>query len=515
MAYTVALYLRYSNDDGNTAENESIKNQRDLLNRFISGHEDFKGCTVTEFADDGYTGVNFTRPGFTQMMDAVKQKKIDCIAVKDFSRFGRNYVDVSDYIDQIFPFLGVRFISVNDRYDSKTTNAALGLDMSLKNLVYDLYSRDLSKKIKSARKTLMRKGAYIAPFAMYGYKKTLRDRKRLEVDPPAANVVKRIFDQAAEGVKARMIAMRLNSDGVLTPNEYAKSNSSRKKHYVGMDSMPLWTADIIRRIVQDERYLGKMVTNKYTSVKRKVTLIPKDEWIVVPATHEAIVSEGTWKKAQGIFRTRKEIIMPVEPKSVLTGMLKCGHCKKTLVLESRRKSDHVYFYCHNFNMGYGCKEARIEESILISILYTAIRKKLDLVQAAEPITTKRWHEKLEERKNRQRRLELKLKNAQLSQETALEQYMEDKITKGQYLTQKKETAEVIIEISQQLTALGELDGSMVEYVERHRPFYTSDVLTRDMVKALIKKVIIYSADSIEIIWMFAECYHELQALMAA
>ena len=137
----IAKYLRFSNDDGKAADSESVLNQRDLIDGFIFNQEDLQGCEVVEYVDDGFTGQNFQRPGFIGMMDAVKEQKIGCIIVKDFSRFGRNYIEVSDYIDQIFPFLGVRFIAVNEDYDSKTATAALGIDLAMKNIVYDLYAR--------------------------------------------------------------------------------------------------------------------------------------------------------------------------------------------------------------------------------------------------------------------------------------------------------------------------------------------------------------------------------------
>ena len=254
----IAKYLRFSNDDGKTDDSESIKNQRGLLDRYISEQEDLQGYEVVEFFDDGYTGMNFNRSGFLSMIDAVKEKKIGCILVKDFSRFGRNYIEVSDYIDQILPFLGIRFIAVNERYDSKTAPASLGLDMAMKNIVYDLYSKDLSVKVRSARKSLMKKGDYIAPFAIYGYTNKV-EKKRLIVDPTAAEVVKRMFDYAVNGENARQIAMRLNNEGILTPNAYNKSKSTKKKHYVPMDTAAIWTGDIARRILQDERYTGKMV----------------------------------------------------------------------------------------------------------------------------------------------------------------------------------------------------------------------------------------------------------------
>jgi len=230
----IAKYLRFSVDDGKTGDSESIKNQRDLLDQYISRQEDLQGCEVVEFFDDGYTGMNFNRPGFINMMDAIKAKKIGGIIVKDFSRFGRNYIEVSDYLDQIFPFLGIRFIAVNEQYDSKTAPASLGIDMAMKNIIYDLNSKDLSKKIRSARKTLMKKGDYISCYAIYGYTNKV-EKKKLVVDPPAAEIVRRMFEYAVNGDNARKIAMRLNDEGIPTPNAYNKSNSTNKKHYVQME----------------------------------------------------------------------------------------------------------------------------------------------------------------------------------------------------------------------------------------------------------------------------------------
>ena len=155
---TIAKYLRFSVDDGNTSDSESVSNQRDLLDWYISANEDLQSCEILEFADDGFTGTNFQRAGLIAMMDAAKAHTIDCIIVKDFSRLGRNYIEASDYIDQIFPFMGVRFIAVNEQYDSKTAGAALGVDMAMKNIIYDLYSRDLSKKSPLCPKIADEKG---------------------------------------------------------------------------------------------------------------------------------------------------------------------------------------------------------------------------------------------------------------------------------------------------------------------------------------------------------------------
>ena len=502
----IAKYLRFSVDDGKTSDSESVSNQRDLLDWYIANSEDLQGDKTIEFVDDGFTGTNFRRPGFIAMMEAVKAKKISCILVKDFSRLGRNYIEASDYIDQIFPFLGVRFIAVNEQYDSKTANAALGVDMAMKNIIYDLYSKDLSKKVRSARKTLMKKGEYIAPFAIYGYTNK-QEKKRLIVDPVSAKIVKRIFGYAAGGVKARQIAIRLNDEAVPTPNEYNRLKSTKKQHYVPMETVPLWTADIIRRILQDERYTGKMVCGKYTTVNHKAILMPKDEWVITLNTHEAIVSEEVFQAAQAIFRTRKEIVMPAEPKSVLTGILKCGCCKKSLAFESRYSRR---FYCHNFNMGTDCKHAKGDEAVLIDSIFAAVRVKLALIEASEQDYIADRQAREVEYNNSKRELETKLKKLKLAHTTLLEDYFEGKVEKDVLQAKKSQIAASVSDAEAQLSALGTLSEHTSELVEHHRPYYMQDALTRDMVRSLIKEVRVYSATELEIVWKFSECYNQLE-----
>ena len=504
---TIAKYLRFSNDDGKTGDSESIKNQRDLLDRYISERDDLHGCDVVEFWDDGFTGMNFQRPGFISMMDAVKEQKINCIVVKDFSRFGRNYIEVSDYIDQIFPFLGIRFIAVNEQYDSKTAIAALGVDMAMKNIIYDLYSKDLSVKVKSARKSLMKKGDYIAPFAIYGYTNKV-EKKRLVIDPTAAEVVKRMFEYAANGETARKIAIRLNDEGILPPNAYNKNKSTKKQHYVPMDTAAIWTGDIVRRILQDERYTGKMVCGKYEKRRGgKTTLIPKEDWVRTPGTHEAVVSEELFQQAQTVFRTRTKIIRPEKPRSILVGMLKCGYCNKSLVFEGRYRRR---FYCHNFNMGRGCEQATIDEPAFIETIYTIVKSKLELVRASEQAFTAKKQAKANERDAERRECEVRLKKLKLMQSNTLEQFLDGKLSKDSFQSEKAKITESIQETANRLAALDEHSESSLEFVESHKPYFGQETLTREMVQGLIKEIRVTTADEIEIVWKFQESYQDLQ-----
>jgi len=507
MPYTIAIYLRFSHDDGNTAENDSIVTQRGYLKQYISEHEDLRCGKVTEFIDDGYTGLNFKRPSFQKMIEAAKKGEIQCIIMKDFSRLGRQFYDVCDYIDQIFPFLGVRLIAVNEHYDSTAVNAAMGLDMVFRNFMHSVYSKDLSKKILTAKKTAMYKGEYSAPFAFYGYEKSPEVKKHIVIDPPAAEIVKRIFECAGNCEKARNIAIRLNNESILTPNEYNKQKNigkNGKQHYITIKTKPLWTADIVREIIQDERYTGKMVCGRYRRINNRVIQVSKSEWIITPNTHEAIVSDEIWQKAQGIFGTRKEITMPDTPKSIFVGKLTCGHCGKKLVYESHRNPP--FFYCHNFNMGLGCEEARVYEHTMKKAIFSVICAKLDLVQSFDNAVKTKTKLQTVERSVKKRELEQQLKKLELSQTKELERYFDGEIGKDEYIKFKETSAATIREVMKQLFVLNVTGKSAVEDAECHRPFYSADELTREMLTALIKEIRVCSADSIEIAWIFSDYY---------
>lgn len=203
-------YLRVSLEDENTGESESISNQRDLIGCYLKQHPEFTAYKVMEVVDDGHSGTNFDRPGIKRVLELVRQRKVAAILVKDLSRFGRNYKEVGSYLEQVFPFLGVRFISVNDGYDSNEyIGSTGGLDIACKALVHDLYSRDISRKVKSSRYARLRRGDYFCSVAPYGYVKSSEDKHRLVIDPPAAKVVRRIFDMTLAGFCTTEIARTL------------------------------------------------------------------------------------------------------------------------------------------------------------------------------------------------------------------------------------------------------------------------------------------------------------------
>lgn len=307
--YTICAYMRLSNEDrdvfGRKVESGSITSQRRLIMDFIDRQPEFAGCRVIERFDDGLSGRYFdTRPQFTDMINLAKQGKVDCIIVKDCSRFGRDYVELGDYLEQLFPFLRVRFISVNDHYDSDRDEG--GLDIAFKNLVYDIYSRDLSKKVRQARERLAVQGKYTAGQALYGYRKTAADKHKLEKDPETAPVVREIFDMRLAGMGVTDIARNLNDRGIGCPTVFLHGKGEAVNRKGGFEMM-CWTGGVINGLLQNEIYTGAVVSLKSTMDSRKGKLVarPKDEWVRVDGMHEAIVTKEEFRRVQEMVGTQK------------------------------------------------------------------------------------------------------------------------------------------------------------------------------------------------------------------
>ena len=299
----IAKYLRLSLDDA-VSESMSIPHQRLLLDEFID-EASIPNTTVLEFVDNGFTGTNLNRPAAQEMLDLVRCGKVNCIIVKDFSRFSRDSMESGYYIEQVFPLYGVRFISVADHYDSADYDGGTGgLDVAFKFMMHEYYSKDLSKKVKSALQILMKNGEHIVGGAIYGYHKN--DNGRWEHDPTAAEVVREIFDMALDGKTTAQIRDKLFADQRLAPREYEYSNK-------GKDIMPKynWTSRQIFRILTNEQYTGAYVAGKRESARigsKKMVEKDKSEWIVFPDSHPSIVSQEEFDRVQEILKAPKEAL---------------------------------------------------------------------------------------------------------------------------------------------------------------------------------------------------------------
>ena len=306
-----ALYLRLSESDGDLGidgkdESNSIENQRLLLQSYLTARNDMDG-EVVEYVDDGYSGTNFNRPAFKQMIEDAKKGKIDVILVKDLSRLGRDYIVTGDYIEQIFPMIGVRFIAVNNGYDTAEHNSGvMGFDVAVNNLINTFYSRDLSKKIKSGISSKWRRGVSTSSHAPYGYDKSKTEKGKYVVDPEAAKIVRLIFEKAADGLKTREIARILNEIGVLPPWEYlVKHNGWKPRKMITPESERLWDCTKVSAIIRKYDYTGAMVIGRRrpTSVGGKnMRVKPKSEWTIVEDVNEPIVSKELFEQANMSLR---------------------------------------------------------------------------------------------------------------------------------------------------------------------------------------------------------------------
>ena len=343
-----AMYLRISSEDedlrtGEKNESESISNQRSLLRDYVCSHADLSGSEILEFCDDGWSGTNFERPAVKELLEQVRRGQINCIVVKDLSRFGRDYLTVGDYISRVFPFLGVRFISVNDGFDSSNPLDIDSLDTSFRTLIYDLYSRDLSRRVKSAKKARAERGAFLSPYAPYGYVKDPEDKNHLLVDTEAADVIRRIFQMAADGAKTWQIAAALNGDGVSSPKNYKVETGCTRTPWRSIQEENFWTANLVAKFLRDERYIGKTVYGKRSRDivgSTHTVKISRNDWVVVPDRHEAIVPEALFEKAQACMREYREREVMTGGGNPLKRKVICGVCGHAMQRDNKKNGSY-------------------------------------------------------------------------------------------------------------------------------------------------------------------------------
>ena len=380
--YNAAMYLRLSKDDEDRdgrikTESNSIGSQRELIRSFIREHDDLELYDV--YVDDGYTGSNFDRPEFQRMMGDIEAGKVDCVIVKDLSRFGRDYIEAGRYIQKTFPALSVRFIAVTDHYDSASADMGeSSIVLPVKNFINDSYCRDISIKVKSQLDVKRKNGECVAPFAVYGYCKDSADKNHLVVDEYAADVVKKIFGWKMDGMATSAIAEKLNDLGILSPKEYKKSKGQNYRGGFSGAGCAKWSSIAVKRILTNEVYLGHMVQGKTEKINHKVKKCiekPHNEWIKVNDTHEAIISEDTFVTVSNILKADGRISPETEAINPFMGILFCGDCHEQMIRRINRYkgTSKTYYICSTKNRGEGCSRHSIEEETLKSIVSETLR----------------------------------------------------------------------------------------------------------------------------------------------
>lgn len=346
MVYIASAYLRLSKEDGNKAESNSIKNQRDLILDFVSKRPDIH--LIDEFIDDGYSGISFERPAFQKMINEIKSGKINCIIVKDLSRFGRNFIEAGRYIEQVFPKYGVRFIAINDHIDSASERSeSESILTPFKNLINDAYSRDISIKVRSQFEIKRKKGDFIGSFAAYGYVKDPNDHHKLVVDDFAASVVRDIFSWKMDGASQQRIADKLNEIGILSPMEYKRFCGMAYRSGFQVNPKTKWTPVTIGRILRNEIYIGTLVQGKRTTPNHKIKKIvekPCDEWVRVENNHVPIISKEVFQTVGKLLLQDTRVAPDQEIVSLFAGLIFCGDCGQNMVKNSVCKAGKTYSY---------------------------------------------------------------------------------------------------------------------------------------------------------------------------
>lgn len=390
--FLAAMYLRLSKDDSDVtggkgkagktgfvkSESNSIGNQRELIRAYIHEQHDIELYDI--YVDDGFSGSNFDRPEFKRMISDIEAGRVNCVIVKDLSRFGRDYIETGRYIQKVFPAFGVRFIALTDHYDSLHTDAGeSGIVLPVKNFINDSYCRDISTKVKSQLEVKRKNGECIAPFALYGYRKAENNKNQLIIDEYAADIVRKIFEWKIDGMAVSAIAEKLNRLGVLSPKEYKKFiGSNYRGGFSGMVKS-MWSSSTVKRILTNEMYLGHLIQGKTEKINYKLKKSiekPKEDWVKVEDTHEAIISEENFLIVQNLLKTDCRVSPVTEKNSLFTGILFCGDCGEQMIRRVNRYKDtqKVYYICSTKNRGDGCTRHSIEEEKLKRLALESIRR---------------------------------------------------------------------------------------------------------------------------------------------
>lgn len=405
--YDAAIYLRLSQEDGDLSnsdknESNSISTQRELIHSYLRKHPEI--TFVAEFCDDGYTGTNFERPGFESMMKAVHEKRVNCIIVKDLSRFGRDYIESGKYIQKVFPMMGIRFIAINDCYDSANNdNQVNDFVLPFKNLINDSYCRDISIKSRTNLEVMRRNGEFVNNYTAYGYMRSPQDRHKLIVDEEAAAIVRSIFAWKLEGYNALQIANRLNESGVLSPMEYKRKHGQRFYTSFKTNAVAQWSAVAVLRILKNVVYTGVLEQGKTTTPNYKVKIRrqkDESEWAVVQNAHEAIISPSQFELVQEVLAmdtcrgAGNEMIYP------FSGLLYCADCKSPMyhrLATVEGKKYHYYLCSQNRRDKESCSSHNIKqelvENAVLATVKAHIATALDIADAMQRIDALDWDQR--------------------------------------------------------------------------------------------------------------------------
>ena len=510
----VAIYLRLSLEDADDKdESNSISSQRTMLFDYISRNGELKGKEVSEFCDDGYSGTSMERPGIQRLLKEIKENKIGCVIVKDMSRFSRDYIELGTYMNQIFPFMEVRFIAVNDHYDSRDhAGSTTPIDTAFQTLLYDLYSKDISVKVKTSFKNKCANGEYVFGQVPFGYEKSREIKNAVVVNEKEAEIVRYIFALALEGNGSTQIARILNEKGIPTKTRMRCPERADQESRV-----QAWDHVAVREVLNNRFYLGEMVygKSKRKSVGSKGGIaLPKEEWKVIPNHHEPLVTPEDYEK---VCQFRKDAdTSRKREKNPLVGKLICGGCGYSMIYKPiREKNKYRRFECRKhavLKIPDCCTyfSADLLEEIVLTMLTRELMVRGDAAKENQSLVSfrksciARLERKLAECRSRKKQL-------QAEADALYESYALGAVQAVSY----RQKADSIKEQISLLSAEEEKHGRELEQrkeecrrseedMKQVIRYSHLEMLTQEVVDTFIKRIYVYKDKKVEIEWNFRE-----------
>ena len=506
--YIAGLYYRLSQEDERQGESVSIDNQRTILRKYAEE----RGFEIhDEYIDDGISGTTFQRPEVQRLLDDAKTGVINTIIVKDLSRFGRNYIEVGQYVDYVFPAFGIRFIAIQDNVDTENRDSGAMEMMPIMNVFNEWHAANTSKKIRAVRRSNAKEGIYTAKKASYGYKMGTDKKRAPVVDEETAPIVKRIFEMYASGISPRKISEILNLEGIPSPATYAYTQSGQKPkpNVVG-----LWTAVTIREMLNKIIYIGHMPQLRWTSLSYKNhKRFRKDEseWTVVYNNHEPIISQELWDKVQerkkSVAQGRKTKVGYTHP---LSGFLICADCgnKMKLCTSVSRKGTRLYHFDCGYHLRYGkayCFSHYIAANALEEIVLGDIREMAQRIVLDEKAVREdfiRHNAELADQAIKSAKKELQAKRKRTEEVSRLMQVAYEDRVRGKmpedicigfiqkYSDEQKKLETEIAEIEAKLTETENTIQSADEFIRNIKKYLEAPELSREMCYELIDRIII-------------------------
>lgn len=509
-------YLRLSRDDKEKEdESNSIINQKLLIQYFIGQNQEFEGAKVEFFSDDGYTGTNFDRPDFIRMMGKITRNKKICIIVKDLSRLGRDTIETQNYIEKVFPFLMVRFIAINDGYDSSDKiSERKDTEAKFKNLVNGIFPQICSQNIKKVMRKQAEMGKFHGSIPTYGYCFKDGVHTELHLDREAATIVRGIFDQRLGGKKYSEIARGLNEKKIETPTRYLQRKGWAPAE---KSSLEFWNGEMIKRILLNPVYAGLTVRGKTetrTSAARDSRYIPRSEWICVKGGHDAIVTEQELQLVMDMVpKTGRYRGNTPSPQNIFVGLVRCGYCKRKMRMRTEYKG--IPMYCKSISTATesSCYSGKYTQKDLEQLVLLMIQQQAALAEdTLNQLKKANQTLELPKLRYRKKQYEKKVIISKQQKMELYEQYVEEKITRQTFMEQKQKYAE---KEKQYLGKVQELQSEILEGEEEKRKEKSESIhlflkykgleeLSYEVLHELIEVIYFYDPEHIEIIWKYRD-----------